>query len=346
MRLFQHWSLLLAAALWASPKPGASTHASYDVGQTPVPKLFAENVVSTEDDEVGGTFSPDGTEFYFAKLDQYTNFPHLGLICVSRFREAKWSKPEVVPFSGQYLDATPRFSPDGKVLFFSSNRPVPDSKARPWRIWTVERQPGGWGEPQPLPAPINAPEGAWNFGASVTSNGTIYFSSSRSSDGRLHIYRSRLEGGKYTEPEMLGPEINSEFDETDPFVSPDEHLLIFASAGTGPPSNRDPRDAVMGGGALYSRGDLYVSVNRNGKWTAAKHLEHDINSFGDESAPTLTPDGKYLFFTSERSSFTVPMRPRLTYVKLEQMLHSTLNGHGNIYFISVDALELGKGDQP
>ena len=102
----------------------------------------------------------------------------------------------------------------------------------------------------------------------------------------------------------------------------------------------------MGGGVLYSRGDLYVSVNQNGKWGPAKHLEHVINSFGDESAPTLTPDGKYLFFTSERSAFTVPMRPKLTYVKMEEMLHSTLNGHGNVYFISVDALGLEKGGQP
>jgi WD40-like Beta Propeller Repeat len=346
MRFSQLWTLLCTATLWAAPGPNAASKPPYDVGPTVSPQLFAENIVSTEDDEVGGTFSPDGTEFYFAKLDQYTNFPHLGLICVTRYRDGKWSKPEVVSFSGQYLDATPRFSPDGKAMYFSSNRPVPDSKARPWRVWMVERQGTGWGEPKPLPAPVNAPERAWNFGASVTKDGTIYFSSSRASDGLLHIYRSHPDNGRYSEPEMLGPEINSAFYETDPFVSPDEHLLIFASAGTGPPSNGNRKDAVMGEGVLYSRGDLYVSVNQNGKWSLAKHLEHGINSFGDEGAPSLTPDGKYLFFTSERSPFTVPMRPKLTYVKLEEMLHSILNGHGNVYFISVDALELGKGGQP
>src|SRR5690242_1528769 len=80
------------------------------------------------------------------------------------------------------------------------------SKFRPWRIWMVERQGLGWGEPKPLPAPVNAPERAWNFGASVTNDGTIYFSSSRAADGHLHIYRSRRVDGKYAEPEMLGPE--------------------------------------------------------------------------------------------------------------------------------------------
>jgi Tol biopolymer transport system component len=139
---------------------------------------------------------------------------------------------------------------------------------------------------------------------------------------------------------MLGPEINSAYFETDPYVSPDEHLLVFASAGEGPPGNGDRQETVMGGGVLYSRGDLYVSTNEQGKWSAAKHLQHGINTFGDESAPSLTPDGNYLFFTSERSTFTIPMRPRVTYEKMEEMLHSTLNGHGNVYFISVDALEL------
>ncbi len=145
---------------------------------------------------------------------------------------------------------------------------------------------------------------------------------------------------------MLGPEINSAFFETDPYVSPDEHLLVFASAGEGPPGNGDRKETVMGGGVLYPRGDLYVSVGQQGKWGRAKHLEHRINSFGDESAPSLTPDGKYLFFTSERSPFTIPMRPRVSYAKMEEMLHSTLNGHGNVYFISVDVLELGKGGRP
>ena len=146
MRFSQVCLVFCVAAIGATPALSApAAHPPYDVGPIAAPQLFAENVVSTEDDEVGAAFSPDGTEFYFAKQDQYTNFPHRGLICVARFRDGKWSKPEVVPFSGQYLDATPRLSPDGKAMYFSSNRPVPDSKFRPWRIWMVERQGQGWG---------------------------------------------------------------------------------------------------------------------------------------------------------------------------------------------------------
>jgi hypothetical protein len=311
--------------------------APYDVGRVTNPQLFAEGIVSTEDDEVGGTFSPDGSEFYFVKLNPYTTFPRLGLICVSRFRDGKWSVPEVVPFSGRYLDFPSKISPDGKTMYFSSSRPVLRKAARVLRIWAVERAGNGWGEPRVLPAPVNS-ENSWNWAPSVTNDGTLFFASNREGQ-KVHIYRSRLMNGSYTEPEKLGPEINSEFNESDPYISPDGKTLIFSSSGDNL-GDADRAETLKGGGVLYARADLYISTNRNGKWSPARHLGHGINSVADEGSPSLTPDGKYLFFTSERSPFTVPTAHRLTSVEIEAMLHSTLNGHGNIFFISSDALDL------
>src|SRR5262249_40404736 len=74
-------------------------------------QIFAPGVVSTEDDEVGGVFNPDQTEFYFSKLSRYTTSPSVGLLCVSRRRDGRWITPEVLPFSGRYLDLPPRLSP-------------------------------------------------------------------------------------------------------------------------------------------------------------------------------------------------------------------------------------------
>jgi hypothetical protein len=320
----------------------AADRPPYDVGRVDSPRIFAEGVISTQDDEAGGSFSPDGKEFYFTKLIQYTTFPKYGLICVSRFSAGKWTQPEVVPFSGSNLDLSPKLSPDGKTMFFGSSRPAPGKKARVLRIWSVERTATGWGEPKPLPAPINAPDDRWNWAPSVTRDGTLYFASTRGGNGdQSHIYRSRLLNGAYTEPEALGPEINSEFNEGDPYISPDEAVLIFSSAGDGL-GDKDRPETLKGGGVLYARADLYVSFKKDGAWSVARHLEHGINSTADEAAPSLTPDGKYLFFTSERSPFTVPTTHKLKYAEIEHMLHSTLNGHGNIFFISSDTL--GRAD--
>jgi hypothetical protein len=306
-------------------------------GGVSAPHLFAEHVVSTEDDEGGGTFSPDGTEFYFVKFSQYTTFPRFGAICVSRLRGGRWTQPEVVSFSGGSLDFPPKISPDGKTMYFSSFRPLPGKTGGQLRIWSVERSAGGWGTPQPLPAPVNAPESAWNWAPSVTRDGTLYFASTR--DGNGHIYRSRRVDGAYAEPEKLGPEINSEFNESDPYISPDEKILLFASSGV-ELGDRDRSETLKGGGVLYGRGYLYVSVSVDGRWSPARHLEHQINSVFDESTPAITPDGRFLFFSSERSPFTIPAAHRLDAAEIDRMLRSPLNGHGNIYFIGIEALDL------
>jgi Tol biopolymer transport system component len=311
----------------------------YAAGHVTEPRLFAEGVISTEDDESNGSFSPDGSEFFFAKALLTTTFPRLGVLCVSRFRNGHWSEPEILPFSGgQYLDISPRISPDGNTMFFSSTRVAPGFANRALRIWSVQRTATGWGEPQPLPVPVNTADNNWNWSPSVTRDGTLYFASTRDG-GRPHIFRSRFVNGAYSEPEKLGPEINSEFSEADPFVSPDEEILVFASSGNGPPGGEDRPETIKGGGVPYARSDVYVSFRQDSKWSPAKHLEHHINTFADENAPSITPDGKYFFFSSERSPFTVPAAHPLNHEEIERMLHSTLNGHGNIFYISTDALD-------
>lgn len=329
--LGRFWGLvfLLASLAQAAGHPVSgddATHPSYDVeGNVGQPRVFAEGIISTANDEAGGTFSPDGTEFYFTRLVPYTTLPRLGILCVSYYRNSQWSAPTVLPFSGEYTDYPPKFSPDGKQLFFASSRPLPDGTRGGLRIWQVERTASGWGVPSPLPAPINVPGGFWNADPSVSSNGTLYFSSDRGGGGSLHIYRSRLVGGKYTEPEKLGPEINSEFNDCQPSISPDGKTLIFSSVGSEvPPFDHRPGE-LSTGGKPYPRGDLYVSFYRNEKWTPARHLEHGINTFAEEQYPVLTPDGKYLFFSSERSPFTVPTAHRFDHRELESQLHSIYN---------------------
>jgi hypothetical protein len=327
----------------ASPVPDGAVvdeRPSYQVdGTIAVPRIFAEGFISTADDELGGTFSADGREFYFSRLVPYTTLPRLGIMCVSYYRERRWGGAEVLPFSGKYLDYPPKFDSGGKRLLFASSRPLPDGTGGHIRIWEVERTSSGWGDPRPLPPPVNAPDSFWNADPSIDDDGTLYFSSDRGGGGSIHIYRSRLADGKYTEPEKLGPEINSEFNEYQPYISPSGKMLLFVSSGAGvPPYNHRPED-LNSGGKPYPRGDLYISFNRAGRWTPARHLEHGINSFAEEEFPFLTPDGHYFFFSSERSPFTVPTASRLSFEDLEAHLHSVFNGHGNVFFIGIDALE-------
>src|SRR6266487_4779380 len=147
--------------------------------------------------------------------------------------------------------------------------------------------------------------------------------------GYFHIYRAHLTNGKYEQPEKLGPEINSGDAETNPYISSDQKILIFASYR---------KDNLNGGGNHYDRADLYVSVNRDGHWAPARHLEHGINTTASEGSPTMSPDGKWFYLTSERSTFEVPMKQKLTAATWKDRQQTIENGVGNIYRIPVDAL--------
>jgi hypothetical protein len=340
-------ALVLAGTTLAQPAAPRAVPGLATASAAAEPELFAEGVVSTEQDEINGSFSPDGTEYYFARVNPYTTSPHWGVLFVTRYRDGAWTAPEVLKISGRGLDLSPRVSPDGRTLYFSSSRPAPGSSARVLRIWAADRAGSGWGEPRALPPPVNT-EKDWNFSPSVTSDGTLYFASTRDGSEHTHVYRARRAGGggtaAYAQPERLGPEVNSDVNEADPFVSPDERILVFSATGDGPPTDRDRPETVQGGGVRYARGDLYASTSSGpgGRWTPARHLEHGVNTFADEASPSLTPDGRFLFFTSERSPFSIPPSRPLTFDAREiaRALRSTLNGHGNVFFVSVDALGL------
>ncbi|MEW6736356.1 MAG: hypothetical protein AB1489_34005, partial [Acidobacteriota bacterium] len=194
------------------------------------PTIFAEGVISTGEYESTPEFSPDGKTLYFLKNTPDFNF---WTIVVSHFENGKWSEPEVAPFSGQYSDADPFITEDGKQMFFISKRPLTDSSDNTPRkpdIWVMEKTLTGWGEPKNLAPPINSEAG--EYFPTLSRNGTLYFGSGRSGGkGGVDLYYARFINGKYSEPENLGDMINTEFDEYEPFIAPDESFLIFMASG-------------------------------------------------------------------------------------------------------------------
>jgi hypothetical protein len=182
----------------------------------PQPEMIGEGVISTPDDEFGGSISPDGQAIYFDK----TVSPHyLYTLCVSHFIGGKWSTPEVLPFSGEYRDSDPVLSPDGQTLLFASDRPVRGKPLKVFSIWASKKSATGWSEPEVLEGSVNS-EGSQVF-ASVANNGNLYFTSDRK--GEFDIYRSRLVDGKYREAEDLGPTANSAtISSLEAFIAADE----------------------------------------------------------------------------------------------------------------------------
>ena len=313
--------LLLAveSRSWSSAKADRPGRPPYAIdGLVSEPRLFARKVVSTPDDEFGGAFTADGKTVYF---DKTVLRHYLYVICESHFVDGKWSTPSVAPFSGLYRDSDPVISPDGTKMYFVSDRPVDGKPKTDFDVWMVRRRGAGWGEPERLPAPINGDSG--EYFASEASNGDLYFSSDRAGGkGGLDVYRSHWIDGKYTEPENLGDAINTPNWELDCLIAPDSSFLLVGAIG---------REDSLG------NFDLYVSYNREGKWTPVENLGPKINTPAREYSPRISPDGRYLFFTSEKDFVPAPLLKPMTADQFGRGLKSVENGGGNIYQIDLSA---------
>lgn len=259
------------------------------LGQTPpgtTPTVFAPGIISTEHHEHSApTFSPDGHEVYWSV---FLNGSTPQVILSMKEVHGRWSKPALAEFSGTFSDGGPSIAPDGKRLFFDSNRPVGtgDTARSDPDIWMMEKSSGRWGEPTRIGTNVNSPslEGS----PSVSANGNLFFLSDRNDTfGEHDIYYTQLDHGRYGRPVNLGSTINSKDYEDYPFIAEDERYLLFCGSG---------REDGLG------LGDLYISFKQpDGEWGEPINLGDDINSRFDDRFPMVSPDNKYLFFVSDRS---------------------------------------------
>ena len=293
------------------PPAGPPSLPPYAVaGSAHAPVLFAPGIISSGEFESHVAFTPDGRTVYFVRSDaQFTRWT----IYQSEYTDGRWSTPSVASFSGQYRDADPFVTADGRQLFFISDRPVAGVVKGDMDIWVMDRTARGWSEPRNPGAPLNSPQSEWH--PYLTRGGVLYFGSAR--DGGLglnDIYRAVFDGQAW-QVENLGAPVNTSGDEYEPMIAPDESYLVFMAY----------RADGLGGS------DLYLAWHRKGGWTTPVNLGPPVNSAALELAPALSPDGRYFFFTSTR---------RVEGAGGEQ----AGNGLGDIYEIELGRLLGGTGD--
>ncbi len=239
-------------------------------------EIFALGLVSSEYGvHSSPAFTAGGDEVYWTTMDS-----RKGGIYYSKLDNNKWIIPEIVPFSSGYYCSNPVISADGNKLFFHSERPAEKDAKPGFGIWYVERTGETWSCPKQITESVKSYSPGWQV--SMDKNGNIYFSTRGVSD----IYISRYLDGSYSEPENLGQSINTEYIDGDPFIEKNAEYIVFSS-------NRP-------GG--YGGYDIYVAfLNKNGTWGEACNIGTAVNSESNELWPVISPDGKYLFFASNRN---------------------------------------------
>lgn len=172
--------------------------------------------------------------------------------------------------NGQWLqsivyegETEPSFSPDGNTLYFQTH--------------FMERKATGWTNLQPIGAPI---DNLSIMRLSAAANGTLYFDTF-SPELDVPLRYSRVVNGKYEEPKELGAQFAVGRYNAHPYIAPDESYIIW--------------DSRRDGG--FGTSDLYISYRlQDGSWGPAINLGDKINTVHAENYPTVSPDGKFLFF--------------------------------------------------
>ena len=169
-------------------------------GQTPpglTAEVFAPGVISLSNrKETKIVFSPDGNECFF-KADTS--------LLYTKQENGHWLDPVPADFLGTQTKGEPFITPDGQKLFFVGYYVWYEAD-----IYVSAKVSGQWATPSKLGSPINSSAEEWH--PTVTSDGTLYFCSSRNSPpGGYNIYRSRPVGGQYTQVEQLDSTINSQY---------------------------------------------------------------------------------------------------------------------------------------
>lgn len=125
----------------------------------------------------------------------------------------------------------------------------------------------------------------------------LYFASSRSKDkeaktsaitgqnnNNLFLVKQN-EKGAWLDPVELDDEVNTEFDEGTPSFSADGNIMYYTYCAQDPDG---PRTA-----------EIYISTRSSAKWgkgTRATIVKDSVTALGH---PSISPDGKYLYFVSD-----------------------------------------------
>jgi OmpA-OmpF porin, OOP family len=142
-------------------------------------------------------------------------------------------------------------------------------------------------QPSPLPDVINTFPLQY-FPVLTADENTIFFT--RRLGNAFHhdedIYMAEKdENGNWLAPVPISPNINSQFNEGTCTISADGRMLIFTTC-----------EGRKGFGSC----DLYLSVKDGDEWTVPVNLGPQINSRYWESQPSLSADGRTLYFVSDR----------------------------------------------
>jgi outer membrane protein OmpA-like peptidoglycan-associated protein/tetratricopeptide (TPR) repeat protein len=226
---------------------------------------------------------------------EWTGKPYFGLMFswlkgMSSPEDPIYAAPEKFDknLDQKFHDGPVTFSPDGNFMFFSRTleERVPKDKDRfrtnVLKMYFSYFDGENWSDPEPFF--LNSNEYSVGHPALSPDGNTLYFASNMpEGHGGTDIWVCKKHGEAWSEPENLGPEVNTIMDEVFPSVDADG-TLYFASEGH------------MGYGGL----DIFYTEKKKDGWGEPVNMMKGINTSHDDFGIYLSHDLGFGLLSSNR----------------------------------------------
>lgn len=306
------------ASEWQIIKENAKFKVYPEVSGAPINVGSPVNTLGWED---SASISPDGSKllFTYVPFDMISamargeyinggpvrrpnNYGGDSYICV-KDENGGWLEPVMLEFStDQYDEVGPELSYDEGRIYFSGTGKGGYGQND---IWVAQNMAGSWKNVKNLGSPPNSELFEEDPSISVDEDELYFWSKEPASGGYedYNIWMSQKKEGQWLKPVKLEYPINTEHVEMQPFLTWDGNWLYFSSNRSGKPCIYRARRDIENGGWI------------NPEVVVEPVVESSVIGAGE---PTLTADGKYLYFVAAYKSSHDEYDCDIHYVKLKE----------------------------
>jgi TolB protein len=249
---------------------------------TSTPELVLPGIVSSEFSEVRLAPSPDGKTMLWGSTNR-PGGPGGWDVWLTRKDAHGWSAPQTVSFDSPAKEFDPAYSPDGRYVYFFSDRP---GGLGGDDIYRVPVTATGFGTVEHLGPEVNSAGNEWAPGFSPDGKTLLFATDGRGGAGRHDLFTARVEGTRFAVAQALPGAINTAADEFDAAFLSDGGEIVFSR------STDVDKDPVL----------LYFAVRDRAGYDAGAILPPAVNVDGEYTfGPVLDwTDRSVLYFSGQR----------------------------------------------